>query len=291
MICSIGHGEMNDLNFRLAPSCITPNYTLVNDFSTTPSVFVSFESKISSNIPKIIIPKQAKTDIVIINSNDSIENKKIKLFTVSHSDDNSSESTLNNELNSISDNDITLFNTDTKLKKIHSTYHLKRKVSTKFQNEIKIHVNNLIMECNKSDNELNIPFVNPCSKIFREDVKLKTLSVIKNFTINKFLNEDLQYAGRSINIKNDLIMKLIEKLNEKYANNEKFKKLYNFLFKEVVFDFYNLFLESRDYKNYLEKDLKKYEERLNKLKYPESKIALYKKIFKEKYEGIARNMF
>ena len=48
----------------------------------------------------------------------------------------------NIDFNFITENDITKFNNYQKLKKIHSTYHLKRKVSIKFQNQVKIYANN-----------------------------------------------------------------------------------------------------------------------------------------------------
>ena len=50
-------------------------------------------------------------------------------------------------------------------------------------------------------------------------------------------------------------------------------------------------MESSNFKSCLEKDLQKYVEKLIALNYPEEKILLYKKIFKEKYEGIAKYLF
>ena len=177
------------------------------------------------------------------------------------------------------------------MKKIHSIYHLKRKVSTKFQNQIKIHANNLIMDYNKNNPNTKIPFLYPCTKTFREDVKIDTFKKIKNCTIDKYINEDIQCAGRSLNIKNAKIIDLIKDITEKYGNNIYIKRLNDFLFKTVVIDYYNKFLESSNFKSYLDKDLQKYVEKLIALNYPEDQILLYKKIFKEKYEGIAKYLF
>ena len=59
----------------------------------------------------------------------------------------------------------------------------------------------------------------------------------------------------------------------------------------IVIDFYNKFLESDDFKNCMDKDIQRYIEKLNSLDYSEDKIQMYKKIFKEKYEGIAKYLF
>ena len=65
----------------------------------------------------------------------------------------------------------------------------------------------------------------------------------------------------------------------------------NFVTKNLVIDYYNEFLESNNFKSCLQKDLEKYIEKLKSLNYTEEKILLYKKIFKEKYEGIAKYLF
>ena len=127
----------------------------------------------------------------------------------SHETHETHEQSIDNTVNNISfisENDITKFNNDKKLKKIHSAYHLKRKVSTKFKNKIKISVNKLIMEFNASNQLIKIPFLYPGSKAFREDVKIETLKKIKNLTIGGYINEDIQCAGRSLNIKNSKIV-------------------------------------------------------------------------------------
>ena len=328
MLCSIGHGEIPNLNFWLAPSCrligtvpLDPQLLKQQNISSPFNPYLGnkilFTPYISTK-SQILVPKKA--DVKIIENNiEEVEEKKQdnkdknfkKLFEVSNCE--ISHDTVSNlsthdshdaqdinashehehyfDLNFITENDITKFNNDQKLKKIHSTYHLKRKVSTKFQNQVKIYANNLIMECNKNNPNLKIPFLFPCTKIFREDVKIDTFEKIKNLTIDKYINEDIQGAGRSLNIKNAKILELIKDIYEENNENVYIKKLNNFVFKTIVIDYYNEFLESNNFKSCLEKDLEKYVEKLKSLKYSEDKISLYKKIFKEKYEGIARYLF
>ena len=321
MLCSIGHGEIPNLNFLLAPSLreigtlplnhqLLKQQNLLFPFNHYLCTNLSFKPAFPTN-SQILIPK--KVDVKIIEKeNDEIDEKdknnkekKIKkLFEVSNCDinhDNVSEISTHIphdheqehyfELNIITENDITKFNNDQKLKRIHSTYHLKRKVSTKFQNQVKVHANNLIIECNKNIPNIKIPFLFPFSKIFREDVKIDTFQKIKNCTIDKYIKEDIQSAGRSLNIKNSKIIELIKDIYEKNEDNIYIKKLNEFLFKTIVIDYYNEFLESNSFKSCLEKDLEKYIEKMKSINYSEDKISLYKKIFKEKYEGIARYLF
>ena len=282
ILCSIGHGEFPDLNFRLAPSCHIKgkqSILLMNKplkLSDTNKAFkpVYFFENIMAG-PQSIIPK--KGEIKILQNNN---------------DNNSDTSTQHSvDFNFITENDITKFNNDEKLKKIHSTYHLKRKVSSKLQNQIRNHVNGLIENCNRNLENVKIPFFVPFSKIFREDVKIDSFKKIKNSTLDKYLIEDIQCAGRSINIKNSKIIELIKDIKEKESGNEHIKKLYDFIFNNIVNDYYNDFLESEDFRNCMEKDVQKYVEKLNSLDYVEDKIQMYKKIFKEKYEGIARYLF
>ena len=308
ILCSIGHGEFPDLNFRLAPSCHikgnpSPSILLLNKplKQETQNAFrpLFFFENIMAG-PQSFVPKKGEIK-VLQNNIEAIEdfskdkNNKI-IFEVSSEvshDTYSDTSTQHSvEFNFITENDITKFNNDEKLKKIHSTYHLKRKVSSKLQNQIRNHVNNLIDKCNKElNNNVKIPYIVPFSKIFREDVKIDSFKKIKNCTIEKYLIEDIQCAGRSLNIKNSNIIELIKDIKEKYGDNEYVKKLNDFIFKNIVNDYYNDFLESSDFKNYMEKDIQKYIERLNSLDYPEEKVQIYKKIFKEKYEGIAKCLF
>ena len=93
---------------------------------------------------------------------------------------------------------ITEFNTNPKLKKIHSTYHLKRKVTTKFQNDIKNTLNHLISSLNMTNKNFKLPFVAPNSKNFREDVKIDSLKNYKHLTIAKYISEDVNNAERSL---------------------------------------------------------------------------------------------
>ena len=308
ILCSIGHGEFPDLNFRLAPSChikgnASPSILLLNKplKQETQNAFKPlffFENVMAG--PQSFIPKKGEIKI-LQNNTEAIEdfskdkNSKI-IFEVSSEvthDTYSDTSTQHSvDFNFITENDITKFNNDEKLKKIHSTYHLKRKVSSKLQNQIRNHANNLIDKCNKELNSnVKIPYIVPFSKIFREDVKIDSFKKIKNSTIDKYLIEDIQCAGRSLNIKNSNIIELIKDIKEKNEENEHVKKLYNFVFKNIVNDYYNDFLESNDFKNCMEKDIQKYIEKLNSLDYPEEKVQIYKKIFKEKYEGIAKCLF
>ena len=324
MLCSIGHGEIPNLNFYFAPSCHGLETIQLDKKFITPINICPFNHYLINPFiqhhKEIIIPKKGEIKI-IKNENDEDKGgtgaitgtKKIlkKIFDVScfnsnhdtlselnthesHETHETHEQSIDNTVNNISfisENDITKFNNDKKLKKIHSAYHLKRKVSTKFQNQIKISVNKLIMEFNASNQLIKIPLLYPCSKTFREDVKIETLKKVKNLTIGSYIIEDIQCAGRSLNIKNFKILELIKDIAEKNENNLYIKKLYNFLFKVNVVDFYNEFLGSNSFKTCLDKDLSKYIEKLNSLKYPQEKINLYKKIFKEKYEGIAKYFF
>ena len=320
MLCSIGHGEIPNLNFWFAPSCrCIGSLPLNHQILKHQSASFIFNPFINNKLfatpslvrnPQIIIPKKVDVKIIENETVETEENTKInkektfkKLFEVSSNELNhdtiSDESTHDHDhdcdhsidLNFITENDITRFNNDQNLKKIHSTYHLKRKVSTKFQNQVKVMANNLIIECNKFLPNVKIPFLSPFTKVFREDVKIDTFKKIKNCTIDKYINEDIQSAGRSLNIKNVTIVNLIKDISEKYEDNIYIKKLNNFLFKTIVIDYYNEFLESNNFRTCLEKDLQKYSEKLKSLNYPEDKIQLYKKIFKEKYEGIARYLF
>ena len=306
MLCSIGHGEFPDLNFRLAPSCNLSGKTSILFMNkplklpSTPYAFkpVFFFENIHTT-PQYLVPK--KGDITIIENNidvfDVLKNNK-KLFEVSndikhdnYSDTSTHDHSLDFSFNFITENDITKFNNDEKLKKIHSTYHLKRKVSTKLQNQLRNCVNNLIEKCNKILNNENIPFLSPFSKMFREDVKIDSFKKIKNSTLDKYFQEDIQVAGRSLNIKNSKVIELIKDIYEKYKENDIIKKLNDFIFNNIVIDYYNEFLESSDFKSCMEKDIQKYVDKLYSLDYSEDKIQMYKKIFKEKYEGIAKSLF
>ena len=168
MLCSIWHGEIPNLNFWLAPSfCLTGTLPL-NPQSLKQQQNISSSPYISTK-SQILVPK--KVDVKIIENNieeveeknkDNKEKNFKKLFEVSncevshdtvsnlsmhdaHDPNNIQENVTyehNINFNFITENDITKINNEQKLIKIHSTYHLKRKVSTKYQNQVKIYANN-----------------------------------------------------------------------------------------------------------------------------------------------------
>ena len=92
-------------------------------------------------------------------------------------------------------------------------------------------------------------------------------------------------------MKNCKIIELIKDIVEKNNDNVYIKKLSDFLFKTIVIDYYNNFLASNNFKLYLKKDLNKYIVKLKSLNYPDNKIQIYKKIFRQKYDGIAKYLF
>ena len=305
MLCSIGHGEFPDLNFRLAPSCNLqgkPSILLMSKpfkLPVTPFPFkpIFFFENIHTNTQSII-PKKGEITILENNTDvfDVLKSSR-KLFEVNndmkhdtYSDTSTHDHSLDFNFNFITENDITKFNNDEKLKKIHSTYHLKRKVSTKLQNQLRNCVNNMIEKCNKVIKN-KIPFLSPFSKMFREDVKIDSFKKIKNCTLDKYFKEDIQVAGRSLNIKNSKVIELIKDIYENNKENENIKKLNDFVFNSIIIDYYNEFLDSNDFKSCMEKDIQKYVDKLYSLEYSEDKISMYKKIFKEKYEGIAKSLF
>ena len=159
ILCSIGHGEFPDLNFRLAPSCTIEGKNTILFMSKplkqpeTQNAFkpVYFFENIKT-CPQSLVPK--KGEIKILENNNELidelpkEKSSKKLFEVSfegNHDTYSDTSTQHSvDFNFITDKDIIKFNNDEKLKKIHSIYHLKRKVSSKLQNQIRNEANNLI---------------------------------------------------------------------------------------------------------------------------------------------------
>ena len=186
---------------------------------------------------------------------------------------------------------ITEFNTNPKLKKIHSTYHLKRKVTTKFQNDIKNYLNKLIASLNMKNVGYKLPFVSPNSKNFREDVKIDSLRKFRDLTIGKYISEDINDAGRSLNMDNIALIEKIDKIYQSEPTCELIKELYYILNRTIVSDYYNNFLHSERFKKCFVKDIEKYCEKLNAMNFSDEKKVLYKKIFKEKYEGIANSYF
>ena len=313
MLYSSPHNVFSDLNYFFAPFCIPKviesdknkncnaerrlnsniNYNHIvtqenNSFTYPiwPNPFLNYLQ------PKTVKIKIVNNDIDSKEVNHDKEEKKKNIFLVLTNHD-LNDSTLEYSIDniSLSNGEITKFNTDPKLKKIHSIYHLKRKISTKLQNDIRDTINYYISQINMKNQNVKIPFLLPNSKLFREDVKNDSLKKIKSITISKYISEDIQIAGRSLNIHN---LNAIQKIEEMYFNcidNDIIKKVYNLLFKTLVFDYYESFLNSERFKKCIDKDLAKYTEKLKKLNYPNDKFDLYRRIFKEKYEDIAKSYF
>ncbi len=312
MLYSSPHNVFSDLNYFFAPFCIPKviesdknkncnaerrlnsniNYNHIvtqenNSFTYPiwPNPFLNYLQ------PKTVKIKIVNNDIdsKVVNHDKEEKNKNIFLVLNNH---DLNDSTLEYSIDNISltNGEITKFNTDPKLKKIHSIYHLKRKISTKLQNDIRNTINFYISQFNMKNKNVKIPFLIPNSKLFREDVKNDSLKKIKSITISKYVCEDIQIAGRSLNINN---LNVSQKIEEKYLNfnDSDMVKLYNLMFKTLVYDYYEAFLNSERFKKCFEKDLAKYSEKLKNLNYSLEKSELYKRIFKEKYEDIAKYFF
>ena len=147
MLLSIGHGEFPDLNFRLAPSCPLegkPSILIMNKPLKQPLTQNAFRPLyFFENIaagPQNIIPKKGEIKILENNIEEISKEKSLKkIFEVSYEVNHDTYSDISTQhsvdlnynyncnFNFITENDITKFNNDEKLKKIHSTYHLKRK--------------------------------------------------------------------------------------------------------------------------------------------------------------------
>ena len=238
MLNSIGYGEISNTNLLLAPS-----YDPITLFQLNNQIFnqypinqlpinINFSPFINSSISNYFF--QTNSQIVktpekkIVKTIKKTKKKKKKLFEVDNLE-------CSGKLNFITENDITKFNNDQKLKKIHSAHLLKRKVSNKFQKQIKSHANNLIKECNENNPNIHIPLLYSCTKAFREDVKIDTFQKIRNCTIDKFINEDIQKTGMCLNIKNYKIIELIKDIAQKNDDNVYIAKLSNFLFNIFTF--------------------------------------------------------
>ena len=313
MLYSSPHNVFSDLNYFFAPFCIPKviesdknkncnaerrlnsniNYNHIvtqenNSFTYPiwPNPFLNYLQ------PKTVKIKIVNNDIDSKEVNHDKEEKKKNIFLVLTNHD-LNDSTLEYSIDniSLSNGEITKFNTDPKLKKIHSIYHLKRKISTKLQNDIRDTINYYISQINMKNKNVKIPFLIPNSKLFREDVKNDSLKKIKSITISKYISEDIQIAGRSLNIHNLNVIQKIEEIYLNFNDNDIIKKVYNLLFKTLVFDYYESFLNSDRFKKCIDKDLAKYTEKLKKLNYSIDKCDLYRRIFKEKYEDIAKCYF
>ena len=216
-ILNFPNNYINSFQLNSNPSII-PFYNNYNSTNFWPNQFNFNNNNSNQNfIPKIakvqIIKKNENNNNFIQNENNNNKNiknkfnqKSKKLFSISSSLNNNNninnieESTNEFSIDNISiitNDEITKFNTDSKLKKIHSTYHLKRKFTTKLQNDIKDNLNKLIAEINMNMKLKNkLPFISPNSKQFREDIKIESLKKNKNLTIGKYISEEVQNAER-----------------------------------------------------------------------------------------------
>lgn len=295
MFAPKAHKIFADLNFQEAPSCTTQNDKSHHPpFIPMPLSAFTFEQ---------FCPRQVGITVLKNQEDDLIENKKDSTDDMSISNDpgprpkslfvvektNGSNQKI---FHHFSENEITEFNTNPKLRKIHSTYHLKRKFTTKFQNDIKSALNKLISNINMNylDSSSKLPFVAQNTKGFREDVKIESLQKIKDLTIAKYISEETQVAGRSLNWDN---YSLNEKVIQLYSKDKSklIKCLYEMLNKTVVFDYYSNFLSGERFKKCFEKDMLKYKQKLEGMKFSKSKMDVYMAIFREKYTGIAKNYF
>ena len=328
MLYSNPYNIYPDLNYFSAPFCI-PQCILISPNNYNVHYITSYITSIPFNINQLyskytstrqtqleeskesnfqILP--SKPSIITLESPSSIEFKTKDLFLISSSSSSSpkstksshSQKTLTPPLNvlklqlkehkTITYKIITEFNTNPKLKKIHSTYHLKRKVTTKFQNDIKNTLNHLISSLNMINKNFKLPFVAPNSKNFREDVKIESLKNYKHLTIAKYISEDVNNAERSLNMANVALISKINDLKENEDTNCEIKQIYDLLNNTCVVDYYNEFLNSERFKKCFEKDIEKYVEKLEGIGgLSKERKDIYKIIFKEKYEGIAKSYF
>lgn len=197
--------------------------------------------------------------------------------------------------NNFSNEMITEFNNHPKLKKINSSYHLKRKISTKLQNDLKDSINSLIAQIN-SQLQLQLPFMTHNSKEFRENVKIEFLKHYGNQTVAKYVCEDVLVERKtptSAGLESN--KRLIKKIEELYQFNPQIaplKKLICLLHTTLVKDFYTSFLESPRYRKCLEKDIAKYSQKLCKIDhFSNEKKKIFSEIYSVKYDGNAREYF
>jgi chaperonin GroEL (HSP60 family) len=328
MLYSNPYNIYPDLNYFSAPFCI-PQCILIYPNNYNVHYITSYITSIPFNINQLYSNKYTSTtqiqleeckesnfqilpskpSIITLESPSSIEFKTKDLFLISSSSSSPkstksshSQKTLTPPLNvlklqlkehkTITYKIITEFNTNPKLKKIHSTYHLKRKVTTKFQNDIKNTLNHLISSLNMINKNFKLPFVAPNSKNFREDVKIESLKTYKHLTIAKYISEDVNNAERSLNMANVALISKINDLKENEDTNCEIKQIYDLLNNTCVVDYYNEFLNSERFKKCFEKDIEKYVEKLEGIGgLSKERKDIYKIIFKEKYEGIAKSYF
>ena len=177
MLYSSPHNVYPDLNYFFAPFCIPEIIQRQKNQNCNaernPNLNITFPIYNENNMTQypiwpnqimtILHPKTVK--IKIINNEKEVEqspqskgvshdkeelskSKRIFLVSTNHDlNDSTLEYSIDN-ISPISNGEITKFNTDPKLKKIHSIYHLKRKISTKLQNDIRNTINEYISKIN-----------------------------------------------------------------------------------------------------------------------------------------------
>lgn len=247
---------------------------------------------------QVYVPRQVK--VVVLNKLDDLSITQQNSFEITNQHDpirelNETKPTRikfsTSKLN-FSDKTITEFNNHPKLKKINSAYHLKRKIATKLQNDIKTAINTLIQQINY-ENNFKIPLMSANTKEFRENVKNECLKEYGNLTIAKYICEDVQSERSSKRNANQSVVELIEKLHESMPEDTNLKKLIQLLNMTIVKDYYENFLGSSRYTKYLKSDTEKYKAKLSNQNFnlSEEKKKQFAQIYAEKYGGIARTYF
>jgi hypothetical protein len=220
-----------------------------------------------------------ETQISDSNSDSELSNHKPKFTVTKH--------IYSNEL-------MTEFNNHPKLKKINSSYHLKRKISTKLQNDLKDSINSLLVQINAELN-LKLPLMTHNSKEFRENVKNEFLKLYGNQTVAKYVCEDVLVERKqptSVGLENN--KKLIAKIEELYliySECSPLKKLFTLFHKTLVKDFYAQFLNSSRYTKCEEKDIMKYAQKLDSIEFSRETKKIFSEIYALKYDGIAKSYF
>lgn len=243
------------------------------------------------------LPRHVKIEIIqdleihlSTHSDNLEEEQEIK----THSQNNENQNTkikfqINNiEESRISNDKITEFNTHPLLKKINSSYHLKRKISTKLQNEIRETINQLIKSYG---GRKCLPYLTANSKEFRENVKNESLRKLSQLSIGKYICEEYEDSKKIHS--NKKVIERIEELYSQDSTNPELKKMNHFINKTIVKDYFIKFLTGNNFKKCLEKDLAKYKSKIYSLLQNESEVKKqqFVKIYAMKYEEIAKNYF
>jgi hypothetical protein len=238
--------------------------------------------------------------LVLCSNNFTIPNKNEHDHTISDGMDTDLEITKNiklpnkfqiskNENLDVNSKIVIEFNNHPLLKKINSSYHLRRKISTKLQKDIKNLINSLIREFGRNK---CLPYMTSNSKKFRENVKIDTLKCYGELTIEKYICEEGLDKDNPNQLNNKTVIENIEKLYMSEEKNETIKKLYHLIKSTLVKDYFHEFLNSNRYKRSKEKDLEKYQMKLNNIfKNSEEKKIQFLKIYSMKYDDIAFNYF